>query len=194
MKKIIVLSVAVFFYVSLQAQVRFGVKAGLNLANISVSDASGSSFSMKPDFHAGILAAIPLVGKLSLQPEVIYSGQGSDVKAGGEKGKYNLQFINVPVLIKYEIASGLNIETGPQLGLLLGAKVKADGGGSADIKSELKTADFGWTLGASYLLPLNLGFDVRYNLGLTNYLKDSGDGSIKNGVLQIGVFYLFGKK
>jgi hypothetical protein len=97
-------------------------------------------------------------------------------------------------LVKYEVASGLSIETGPQLGLLVGAKIKPDAGGSVDIKSELKTADFGWTLGASYLLPLNLGVDVRYNLGLTNYLKDSGNGSIKNGVLQIGVFYLFGRK
>ncbi|MEO6848587.1 MAG: porin family protein [Chthoniobacterales bacterium] len=174
--------------------VRFGVKAGLNLANISVSDAAGASYSMKPDFHAGVLADIPLLGKLSLQPEVVYSGQGSDVKDGSEKGKYDLQFINVPVLVRYEILRGLNIETGPQLGLLLGAKVKPDGGSSTDIKDELKTADFGWTLGASYLLPLNLGFDVRYNLGLTNTVKDSGNGSIKNGVLQVGVFYLFGKK
>ena len=194
MKRIISLSFAFVFCMSLQAQVRFGVKAGLNLANISVSDASGSSFSMKPDFYAGVLASIPLVGKLSLQPEVVYSGQGSDVKEGGDKGKYNLGYVNVPVLVKYEILSGLHVETGPQLGVLVSAKVKADGAPSTDIKSELKTADFGWTLGASYLLPLNLGFDVRYNLGLTNYLKNTSIGSIKNGVLQIGVFYLFGKK
>ncbi len=194
MKRVSFVFLCLVFTMASHAQLRFGVKAGLNLANISVSDASGVSYSMKPDFHAGVLVAIPLLGKLSLQPEVVYSGQGSDVKEGGQKGKYNLQYVNVPVLVRYEIMSGLNIETGPQLGLLLGAKVKADGGASTDIKNELKTADFGWTLGASYLLPLNLGFDVRYNLGLTNTVKDSGNGSIKNGVLQVGLFYLFGKK
>ncbi|MEO6852272.1 MAG: porin family protein [Mucilaginibacter sp.] len=194
MKRVSFVFLCLAFTMASHAQLRFGVKAGLNLANISVSDASGVSYSMKPDFHAGVLVAIPLLGKLSLQPEVVYSGQGSDVKEGGQKGKYNLQYVNVPVLVRYEIMSGLNIETGPQLGLLLGAKVKADGGASTDIKNELKTADFGWTLGASYLLPLNLGFDVRYNLGLTNTVKDSGNGSIKNGVLQVGLFYLFGKK
>jgi len=193
MKRSFFVILSLVFTVSLQAQVRFGVKAGLNLADVSVSDAQGVSFSMKPDFNAGVLAEIHLVGKLSLQPEIMYSGQGSDIKADTVKGKYNFQFINVPVLLKYEIAHGLFVETGPQLGVLAGAKLKQDGGSSTDVKDELKTADFGWTLGLSYLLPMNFGVDARYNLGLTNYLKDSGNGSIKNGVFQVGVFYLFGK-
>lgn len=195
MKKVLFLGLCIVITVSLQAQLRFGVKGGLNLANVSTSDAPGVSYSMKADFNAGVLVAIPIAGRFSIQPEALYSGQGSDIKVDSLTGKYNFQFINIPVLIKYHIINGLYLETGPQFGLLIGAKVKADGGSSTDIKDELKTSDFGWTAGLSFLLPVNFGVDARYNFGLTNFLKATGEGggSIKNGVLQVGVFYLFGK-
>ncbi len=195
MKKVLFFALCIVFTASLQAQIRFGVKAGLNMAAVSTSETPGVSYSMKADFYAGALLAIPITEKLSLQPEALYSGQGSGIKADSVNGKYNFQYINVPVLIKYKIINILAVETGPQFGLLVGAKAKADGGASTDIKDQLKTSDFGWTLGLSLLLPMHFGVDARYNLGLTNFLKNSEDasGSIKNGVLQVGVFYLFGK-
>jgi hypothetical protein len=69
-------------------------------------------------------------------------------------------------------------------------------------KSQYKSTDIAWTLGTGYLSPFNVGFDIRYNLGLTDFsnVTPAGmqsapvqNGSIKNSVLQIGVFYLFGK-
>ncbi len=195
MKRVLFLALCIVLTASLQAQIRFGVKGGLNLASISTSDAPGVSYSMKADFNGGVLVSIPIAGRFSLQPEAVYSGQGSAIKVDSISGKYNLQFINVPVLIKYHLISGLSVETGPQFGLLIGAKVKQDGGASTDIKDQLKTSDFGWTVGLNFLLPMNFGVDARYNFGLTNFLKDDGEGggSIKNGVAQVGVFYLFGK-
>ena len=43
------------------------------------------------------------------------------------------------------------------------------------------------------IFKMNIGIDVRYNLGLSNVIKDSNAGSAKNGVFQVGVFYLFGE-
>jgi len=188
MKKIALVLFAGISLVSAKAQIQFGVKAGANLANISKVDGSKTLVNL----NAGVLASIPLAGQLSLQPEVVYSGQG--VK--GDGGSDHLNYINVPVLLKYSLPVGVFFQTGPQIGFLMSAKEKEDGGSSTDIKDLFKSTDFSWALGGGYLIPdVNLGFDVRYNLGLTKLGKSvNGQSGFegKNGVFQIGVFYLFG--
>jgi Outer membrane protein beta-barrel domain len=175
------------------AQVQFGVKAGYNLANVTISPAQ-SGFSSKSDFSAGILASVPLFSGCSLQPEVMYSGQGTSFSDTLTTGKLNYGYLNVPVLFKYQHASGLFAETGPQIGFLLSAKEKASGQ-TVDVKSSSQTTDFSWAFGVGYKIPkINIGVDARYNLGLTNQVKGaaSSEGTVKNSVFQFGVFYLFG--
>jgi Outer membrane protein beta-barrel domain len=196
-KKLILLVIAACSLATANAQIQFGVKAGLNLANVSVSgDNSGNSYAMKPDFHVGAFVSIPAFSSFTVQPELVFSGQGSKVTdndPSDPSGTYNLQYLNVPVLLKYKASCGFFGETGPQFGILLSANAK-QGGNSVDIKSSLKSSDFAWVFGVGYTLPVNVGFDVRYNLGLQNVSSDaSNGGSIKNGVFQIGVFYLFGE-
>ena len=193
-KKLVLLLLAGFSLATVNAQVQFGVKGGLNLANVSLSgNTGGVSYSSKVDFHVGGLVSIPAFSSFTIQPEVVYSAQGSKLSSGGDNGTLNFGYINVPVLLKYNTSSGFYAETGPQISFLLSANEKADGA-SQDIKSDLSSTDFGWAFGVGYQLPSNLGFDVRYNLGLSNIVKDqSGGGSIKNGVFQIGVFYMFGE-
>ncbi len=70
------------------------------------------------------LASIPLFSTCSLQPEVLYSGQGAKFSDSLVTGKLNYGYLNVPVLFKYQHASGLFAETGPQVGFLLSAKEK----------------------------------------------------------------------
>ena len=81
MKKVILVIIAAISVRAASAQVQFGVKAGYNLANFTVSgDASGMTVSSKSDFSAGLLASIPLFSSCTLQPEVLYSGQGAASK------------------------------------------------------------------------------------------------------------------
>ncbi len=197
MKKIIFLLLTVMTLTAANAQIQFGAKAGLNLANVSVSgDNGGNSYAMKPDFHIGALVSIPAFSSFTIQPEIVYSGQGSKVSdndPSDPSGTFNFSYLNVPVLLKYNASCGFFGETGPQFGFLLSANAK-QGGNSVDIKSSLKSSDFDWVFGVGYILPVNVGFDVRYNLGLQNLSSDaSNGGSIKNGVFQIGVFYMFGE-
>jgi hypothetical protein len=195
MKRAILVVLASASVVVASAQIKFGVKAGYNLANLTVSGApSGVSVSSKSDFTAGILASIPLFSSCSLQPEVLYSGQGASASESGSTLKLNYGYLNVPVLFKYQHASGLFAETGPQVGFLLSAKETADGQ-SSDAKSNTQSTDFSWAFGIGYKLPvINLGIDARYNLGLTNLEKggSSNDGTIKHSVFQFSVFYMFG--
>ncbi len=197
MKKLSLFIIAAFFSGMAVAQLQLGAKAGLNLANFSVSPAQpNTSFKLKPDFNAGILVYVPLFKNFGLQPEIMYSGQGSKINISNTDYRYNLNYLNVPVFFKYKDPSGFFAELGPQLGVLLSGKVKVNGQ-SQDIKSSHKSTDFSAALGVGYLSSINLGFDARYNLGLTNTSSsDPADGSIKNGVIQFSIFYMFraGKK
>jgi len=192
MKKLTLFAIAALITTIAAAQVQFGLKAGLNLANLSVSpNEDGTSLKMKANLHAGAMAYVPLFGHFGLQPEVIYSGQGTKISAEGTSINYNLNYVSVPVLFKYKDASGFFAELGPQIGILVAGKAKS-GDQSADIKDQFKSTDISGAVGIGYLSSLNLGIDARYSLGLTNIIKDAEGTTAKNGVIQIGVFYMFG--
>ena len=195
MKKSIILLISIMAFSGLSAQVQFGIKAGLNISSLSVSNGvlgDGESKSSLTTFNGGLFASLPIAESLCLQPEINYSGQGMNVSGPGETGSLNYDYLNVPVLIKYSHESGLFAETGPQAGFLLSAKGKSNGN-SYELKDGTQSFDFSWALGLGYKLKdLGLGIDVRYNLGLTNTFKNVPDGySAKNGVFQIDLFYMF---
>jgi Outer membrane protein beta-barrel domain len=193
MKRVLLVLIAAGSAMFASAQIQFGVKAGYNLSNITFSPAP-SGVSSKSDFNAGIVASIPLIASCSLQPEIMYSGQGASFNDSFATGKLNYGYLNVPVLFKYQHSSGLFLETGPQVGFLLSAKETADGQ-SGDEKSNTQSVDFAWAFGLGFKLPLGLGIDARYNLGLTNLSKGdiSSEGTAKNSVFQFGLFFMFPK-
>ncbi|PKK36290.1 hypothetical protein BWI96_12930 [Siphonobacter sp. SORGH_AS_0500] len=57
------------------SEVRFGLKAGVNLANVIVSPRPGNLISGRTDFHAGLFVEVPISEKVSFQPELLYSRQ-----------------------------------------------------------------------------------------------------------------------
>jgi hypothetical protein len=170
---------------TVQAQnVNIGTKIGLNSYNIN--NDSGPGFDSKIGLHAGIFGHIHLKEQFALQPELVYSMQGA--KSGGVN--FNLDYINVPVLVQYMFDNGFRIQAGPQLGFLVRAKAE-NNGTSADIKDDFKFIDAGLSFGASYIhTPTSLGIDARYNLGLNDISESSGVQSKTRG-LQVGIFYLF---
>ena len=104
---------------------------------------------------------------------------------------YNLDYINVPLLLQYMFDNGFRLQAGPQLGFLIRAKTKVNDT-SVDIKDELKPIDVGLSVGASYVFPpTGFGLDARYNFGLSSINKESNVTSTNRG-FQLGVFYIFG--
>lgn len=193
MKKLVVLVLTAGAFYTASAQVQFGVKAGANFATLSGSGSDGAK--TKVGFHGGAFAHIPIANSFFLQPELVYSAQGATATEDGTNVSVNQNYLNIPVLVKYHHESGFFGETGPQMGFLLAANVKA-GGMSQDVKSSYKSTDFSWAFGVGYQLSsLPAGIDFRYNLGLTNIPAESStDHTVKNSVFQIGVFYMFGDK
>jgi hypothetical protein len=193
MKKLVVLVLTAGAFYTASAQVQFGVKAGANFATLSGSGSDGAK--TKVGFHGGAFAHIPLMNSFFLQPELVYSAQGATATEDGTDVSLNQNYLNIPVLAKFHHESGLFCETGPQMGFLLSANVKA-GGMSQDVKSSYKSTDFSWVFGVGYTLSsMPVGIDARYNLGLSNIPAESStDHTVKNSVFQIGLFYMFGGK
>ena len=191
MKNLVLLFVFASALTVSQAQVKFGGKAGLNLSNFSGDDADDSK--SKIGFNIGGFAEIPVASSFAVKPELVFSTQGakSDETTFSDDIKLNLNYLNVPILGKYNSTSGFFAETGPQIGFLLSAKAKA-GDEDADVKDAFKSTDFSWAFGLGYeMLESGFGVNLRYNLGLGNIAEDD-DGSLKNSVFQLGVFKTFG--
>lgn len=197
MKKLLLsLSLVAIAFISANAQVTFGVKAGLNLSTWTGSDASSTNFpgkAMKAGLNIGAQVAIPVSSNFSVQPEAVYSMQG--VKVTG--GTYELDYINIPVLAMYRFhGSNFSAGTGPQIGFLTTAKAKPSGGTSTDIKDQLQSTDFAWAFNFAYMTNMGLGFNARYNLGLSTIDKGTGGtkDKVNNSVIQLGAFWNFGPK
>lgn len=185
MKKVSLFGILLFLISGVFAQTphaEFGLKAGLNLSKFNQPN-----YDNIAGFNAGAFAHVHLSRHFALQPEVVYSQQGSKLP-NNETQRVN--YINIPVLGQYMFAGGLRLQTGPQIGLRTSATIK-NGDHESDNNNSYTNADVAWSFGVGFLSPIGLGVDARYNLGLTDITKNAYD--IKNRVFQVGLFYQFKK-
>jgi Outer membrane protein beta-barrel domain len=194
MKKVVLVLAIIAVGFGAQAQVKFGVKAGLNGYNFSGDDTDGENFKTKIGFNAGGFANIPVGEKFSVQPELIYSVEGAKISEGEDRVNYNMNYINIPVLVQFNSASGFYAEAGPQIGFLTSAKADTKIGGvstDTDVKEFFKGTNFSAAIGLGYKLSSGLGFGARYNFGLGNIGEEAGS-DIKLGGFQVGLSFSFG--
>ncbi|MEO7210439.1 MAG: porin family protein [Chitinophagaceae bacterium] len=195
MKKTIILASALFIFLgTTKAQdVHFGIKGGLNASNINVKNSLGNNQDTKIGWYAGLLAHIHAGKSFAIQPEVYYSDEGSKLTSGSNKSTLNLGYINVPVLAQYMFGNGFRIEAGPQVGFLINAKDKDKSSSlNLDVKDTYKSTSFSIPVGVGYLTSYGLGFDARYNFGISDIQKVTiGDNKARSNVFQFGLFYQF---
>ena len=165
--------------------IKLGIKGGLNISNLmgDVEDVA-----IRTSIHAGLVAEIIVSDNFSIQPELLYSGQGASATFEGG-GRFKLDYITLPVLAKFPIAKSLSIETGPQVGFLISGKYKDND--SNDKIEDVKTIDFGLNAGLNYELNNGVFFQARYNLGLTDIGVAGDNNRASNAVIQFSVGKLF---
>ena len=206
--KALTLSAAALLTLALapKAHAQFGVKGGVNFAELQ--GRSGEDASYKTFYHVGILYQAHLIGPLSIQPEVQYSLQGSDLKGAFTDYKTKLHYFTVPVLAKVNVGP-IFVEAGPQFGYLVSANQSGqvqinNTNGSAsygqvnqDATDQYKRADFSLAAGAGLKFG-NLSIGGRYVAGLNDIndaknLTGVNDPRLKNRVFQIYAAIQFGK-
>ncbi len=200
MKKLI-LGIALFGGLSAaNAQIDLGVKGGLNFPTLSGDSRQlyENQTKFRTDFYVGGYANYKITDQISFQPELLYSKQGAGLKTNdNSKAKLITHNINIPLMGRYEIMDGLNVEFGPQLGFLVSAKMKTEEG-KTDTKikatDNFKTFDFGLNFGAAYKITDELEINARFTKGLSNindyYPQTVNDNyKITNTYFSIGVAY-----
>ena len=200
MKKLI-LGIALFGGLSAaNAQIDLGVKGGLNFPTLSGDSRQlyENQTKFRTDFYVGGYANYKITDQISFQPELLYSKQGAGLKTNdNSKAKLITHNINIPLMGRYEIMDGLNVEFGPQLGFLVSAKKKTEEGKINEKEKfvdNFKTFDFGLNFGAAYKITDELEINARFTKGLSNindyYPQTVNDNyKITNTYFSIGVAY-----
>lgn len=192
MKKILMtVAFAALAIAGANAQTKFGVRAGLNLADVALKSGDVKRESkIRPAFYVGGLAEFAFNDVVLMDAGLTYSNQGAKAKEGD--GKYIQHSLNLPVWIKYDF-EGFRPKAGLYAGYVLSSQLK-ENGKTETVKSDTYNHfDYGIGLGAEYNLPNNgLFFEASYNWGLAN-LQKNGDSKnyTNNRVIQIGVGYKF---
>ena len=199
MKKILtIIAVAcIAFAMPSQAQVKFGLKGGLNLT--SLSGDNNSAFSNKSGFFVGptVKFTVPVVG-LSVDGSVLYDQRQVDIKGTSESIKS--QTIQIPVNVRYGIglSSLVNVFAfaGPQFGFNIGDKSKwlSDVQGWS-LKSSNISGNVG--IGATVFSKLQITANYNFQLSKTGEVEVKlPDGTIETGKMkfntwQLGLGYYF---
>lgn len=175
----------------------FGVKAGLNLSTIS-NNQSNISFSptMNAGFHAGAVANLHFghrnqgspvgTGIFGLQPELLYSMQGFVA----EGNRINFNYISLPIMAKFYVTKGFNIEVGPYFSYLISSAPNSTviNGTQIEMSSLKGGFDVGVGVGLGYETAFGFTVGARYNLGLVDMANNL---KWKNNVVAISVGWLF---
>jgi opacity protein-like surface antigen len=178
MKKVLIVFLLCFGMSTVNAQmVKFGIKGGANFSNLEGDGIKGSNYT---SFHFGALVEAKVFENFAIQPELLYSSQGTKVDAEGLKD-INYSYITVPVLAKFYLTEdGLSLEAGPQFSFLIDENVKD--------QFEGEKFDFGVVGGLSYNITKNFFASARYVVGLTDASRDA---EVTNRVIQLSVGYKF---
>ena len=172
----------------------YGFKGGLNFSNFYIDNVDDSN--VLTGFNAGLYAKFPVTNSIAIQPEINYTTKGSEqiYDNGVVQGtsKFNINYIEVPVLLVANLTDNFNVHVGPYAAFMVSGKTKNDSNfGSSE--SELDTDDFN-KIDAGISGGLGLDFDVvnfgvRYNYGLTKIGKDNSftSSDAKNSVFNVYV-------
>jgi len=171
----------------------FGAKAGINFADLFGDTYSGTTF--KPGIVIGAFAEMPFSDKWTFAGELLYSQEGarnynydfstlSDV-IYDQKLRYN--YLNIPLLAKFNISNKWNVHAGPQIGILLCAKeirkIKSGTPATSDnsevtrnIKGRLKPVYISFFIGGEYRINEKMAVEARfYSSFFDNVKKNAGD-------------------
>jgi len=195
MRNLLLTGSMLFMLPDAHGQVKYGIKAGGNLANVRYIEEDISKARL--GVNAGIAVEAVVGQQLIVRPEVLYSGKGFGFRAtaGNMDGTQRLNYIAIPILLGYYPTKKLSLLAGPEFGFLRKAVAKLQGI-TTYYTNLYRHFDVGVDLGTAYNFSKQFSLEARYNhgfKGLVNsvYTDNSGNitGQGKNGansVLQFG--------
>jgi Outer membrane protein beta-barrel domain len=183
-----------------QVSVKFGAKLGVNSSNISFKKFDPAR-SERIGFHMGVTSEISFTESLALQPDLIFSSQGFNLKGFGTSDGQAFNYLNLTIPFAYKM-NFVDVNLGPYIGFLLNKGLTnlsfTDANGTPiDTDPFINKLDVGMALGLTFHIQ-KFFVGTRYSLGFLNVgngkeingtklLLDEG----KNAVGQLSVGYYF---
>jgi hypothetical protein len=155
---------------------QFGIKGGLNFAN--VTKASSVNAESSTGFHVGAFLAPASKKILGFRSELIFSRQGYDFKSGNTTGSVKLDYILLPQLMEINITKFVALQLGAQMAFLLNAKADSSkpattGNAQVDKLMDLMNRfDYGAAGGIEIHPFKGLLVGARVNISFGNLYKD----------------------
>jgi hypothetical protein len=195
---------------------KYGLKLGINSANVKLENASDSDLKSMYGISLGGFYMFQTSKNIIIQPELLYTNKGFDFDYSYDDGEYEysesnefrFSYLEIPVLVKYIVPSG-NLcfmpYVGPSLGISLGGKLKYDyeeydyyydeyyhESGTEDIDDYIEDIDFGLNLGCDVYFSDKFGIGLRYTPGLSNiFTGEMSEADAKNKVWNLSLSYTF---
>ena len=201
MKKLLIIAIGVLTAGAVHAQnVSFGIKGGGNLSNIIKTGDNDFKTEYKPGLHAGLTMEIGLGKAFAFAPELMFSQKGYKANRFGGTLTQTTNWIEIPVLAKFQAGPGVNIFLGPQVSFLTQTTNKFEGAfGSVQRTTIENDSDrfrksiAGGVIGAGFDITPKIGISARYAL---DFQKNNENGTtetpeFRNQVIQAGLGFKF---
>jgi hypothetical protein len=200
MKKIMMIAAMMVAAISANAQNEVGQltlmpKAGINISTIT---GSGSDKKSKVGLVAGAEFEYGVAQNFDITAGVLYSMEGAKI---GD-AKFNMDYINIPILANYYVVPGLAVKAGIQPAFNVRKKASYNGNTvniddvmnavldwtGAGVETGVKTFNLSIPVGLSYEYQ-SFVLDARYNIGVTKLFKNADQG--RNSTFAITLGYKF---
>lgn len=195
LKKIIFLSILYIVVSSVSVCAQFGIRAGVNAAKLSRSTMGGQT-KHKIGVGIGIFSEITVFRNLSIQPEINYVQQGTketgNFTGGTLVASVKINYLQFPILFKYNFKNGVFIQTGPYWGIGLGNIGNdicfngdchsSEYGFDSQGKDGPLRYDHGFQLGTGFKITKNISIDLRLIVGLKNIYDKPYGGALNSGI------------
>lgn len=196
---LLLLATALMMPADASAQVKFGLKGGLNVTNMSLSNDIFEAEN-RAGFFIGptVKFKVPLVG-LGFDASVLYDQREAKIKdTSDETTTLKQQSIQVPINLRYSFGlsslASLYLFAGPQFGFNVGDKEQTI--------YKLKDTNFSINAGLGVLLLNHLQVSANYNIACgktadvdfgtaVTGVSDIVTGNTKNNAWQIALAYYF---
>lgn len=202
MKKLlltVVLGIALLFSTSANAQVKFGLKGGLNVTRMSLNtdllkEHNRTGFFIGPT----VKFTLPIIG-LGVDASALYDQRDAKVAKpdGGEEKTLRQKQITVPINLRFGFGLGSTASMfffgGPQFGFNVGDKTQEL---FSAAMWKLKSSNLSVNVGAGLMLFKHLQATVNYNIacGKTGEFTLAGAATnykSRNNAWQLGLAYYF---
>lgn len=191
-------AISTFSFNNAQAQyARAGIKGGLNLSNLYIDQAEDDK--ARVGWHAGVYGQLFASEAFAIQPEVNFSTKGTgvtriDATSARYESKFNLSYIDIPVLAVFKLGNVAEIHAGAYWAYLLRAEIRNNRGNpdnefTTQDRDNFDDWDYGLVGGIGFNLGEAAQLGVRYNYGLNEIADSRGArrvfGDSKNQVAQL---------